>query len=163
MTHVQELETMLTRTITALGEASQQSPEHAVEVGTALWNALSQGQDLLDTIKIVLREQAREQNVEKGGHIYLDGAHKGLCQVIVPKTLSQLKKGADIDNLEEMLGPKFEHLFKVRETVTVKKEAMGRIADLAPDLKIEVLNAIEQVDPKPRVVFTEKKSWQKNT
>lgn len=162
MTQVSELENVLTRTLVALGEASQTSPEQGVEVGTILWNAQAQAQELLNPIKAIIRERASREDVKKGGHIYLNGSNKGLCQVIVPKTQTQLKKSADVDRLEEVLGKDFEHIFKVRETVTLRKKAMGRIAKLPPELKVELLHAIEDVEPTPRVVFTEKKLWNQN-
>lgn len=118
----------------------------------------AQANEALEPLKERLRFIASEKTENP---VILTGLSRkgeilGTVMVTFPERQVKLAKDADLDTLRSLLGDSFDDYFETTVTVKPRKE-LPKI--LAPELKTaslrakEILEAVEYVDPTPRVGF----------
>lgn len=134
------------------------SIERKIEVGSILWEVGDLVKDILDGIKVEVRQEAVKQCNGEAGTVELGGDDMGEAQVIILPAALRIPKGKDIGSLKEALGKRFSFFFE--ETVTYKpqREFEDRVAAVSDPLEQKILlDSVDRAEHTPRVLFRRNK------
>ena len=130
-----------------------------IEVGSILWELGDRVKDVLNEIKKFVRIDAVAQLEGQVGTCTLEGDDWGEATVNIPEATLRVMKGADIDDLEDVLGNDFSLFFEEVLTIKPRKEFEDRVTSLENALHKQILlNAVQRDEPTPRVSFKRHKS-----
>ena len=141
-----------------VAEASEDfSLEEMVEVGNLLWEVSDEIKSILEPLKKAIREEALSRLGGQPGMSKIEGSEDGQAQVRVPNPSLRLRKGVNDRELRDALGADFSLFFEEVTTLKPRKEFEERVMGLDNKLHQKVLhNAVEQLEPTPRVSFRRK-------
>ena len=127
--------------------------EALADVAVRLAKVINDHQKVLDQIKPVLRDAAREVSGTDRYHWKTDA---GSTSVTFPDARWKARKGTDWEKAKRDLGDAFVVFFDTRVTHSARKDiattAKRRMANDS-DLVSKVMNIIERDEPTPRVGF----------
>lgn len=139
------------------------SSEQRVEIGSVLWQLGDKIKEVIDQVKAELRTDAVAELGGQTGSITFEGDDIGEASVIVPSATLRVPKGRNVDDLRKQLGDEFDFYFETVTTVKPRKEFEDRVSMQESPLRKQVLlNAVERVEPTPRVLFKRHKLPKKN-
>lgn len=128
--------------------------EDKVEIGSVLWAVGDAISDALSGIKKELRVEATTQLGGATGSTNFDGTDLGTASVNVPKASLRVPKGKDMDTIKAAIGSDFALFFEEVTTYKPRSEFDKRVPTLNNPLHQQILlNAVERVEPTPRVSF----------
>jgi hypothetical protein len=128
--------------------------EDSVEIGSVLWYLGDAISDVLTGIKKELRTEAATQLASGTGTATFDGTDLGTASVNVPKASLRIPKGKKVDDIKMAIGSDFSLFFEEITTYKPRAEFDARVTGLSNPLHQQILlNAVERVEPTPRVSF----------
>ena len=139
----------------AIREAEQaQDTESVVEVGALLWSFIDVASKNFGMVKDYLRREAQKELNGESGKIVFNG-HDNFTSatVSIPKPTFKVSKNFDADELKATLGPDFSRFFEEKVSYKPVKETGLKIASLSEDDQKVIVEAVDQVEPTPRVSF----------
>lgn len=125
------------------------TPSQAVDTGRHLWLLLKEAKDAAEVVRKVLRTQV---GTLPGRH-EIKGPKGSLAAVVVSQARPVLRKDADIDQLRQILGSKFDLMFTVRQTVNVSSQFEAELLTLPEVDRDLVLAFVDTKVDKGRVSF----------
>jgi hypothetical protein len=127
--------------------------EDKVEIGSVLWAVGDAISDTLNGLKKELRTEAASQFGGTGTASF-DGTDLGTASVNFPKASLRVPKGKDMDTIKSAVGNDFALFFEEVTTYKPRAEFDKRVPTLNNPLHQQILlNAVERVEPTPRVSF----------
>jgi hypothetical protein len=128
--------------------------EDSVEIGSVLWYLGDAISDVLNGVKKELRSEAQQQLSGSTGTASFDGTDLGTASVNVPKASLRIPKGKKVDDIKMAIGSDFSLFFEEVTTYKPRAEFDARVTNLTNPLHQQILlNAVERVEPTPRVSF----------
>ena len=128
--------------------------DYQVEIGSVLWYLGDAITAALNAVKKDLREEATTQLGGTTGTATFDGTDLGTASVNVPKASLRVPKGKKIDDIKSAIGSDFSLFFEEVTTYKPRVEFDERVTNLTNPLHQQILlNAVERVEPTPRVSF----------
>ncbi len=129
--------------------------EALADVAVRLAKVINDHQKVLDRIKPVLRDAAREVSGTGRYHWKTDA---GSTSVTFPAARWKARKGTDWEKAKSDLGDAFDTFFDTRVTHSARKDIAAKIksrmaSDGASDRISKVMGVIERDEPTPRVGF----------
>lgn len=128
--------------------------DYQVEIGSVLWYLGDAISAALNAVKKDLREEAASQLGGGTGTASFDGTDLGTASVNVPKASLRVPKGKKIDDIKAAIGSDFSLFFEEVTTYKPRAQFDERVTGLTNPLHQQILlNAVERVEPTPRVSF----------
>lgn len=147
-------------------EDAREDAEALADVAVRLAKVINDHQKVLDQIKPVLRNAAREVSGTDRYHWKTDA---GSTSVTFPDARWKARKGTDWEKAQRDLGDAFDNFFDTRVSYSVRKDIAAKIKRrtasenlvdgrekvrlITYDLVGKVMNIIEREEPTPRVGF----------
>lgn len=126
------------------------------DVAVRLAGVIDRHQKVLDEIKVVLRERAREVTDGSRFHWHTDA---GSTSVTFPDPRWKVRKGTDWNRVKDDFGDTFDVFFDTRVSYAVRKdiESIVKRRMATGDDVVTIMDVIERDEPTPRVGFKPRK------
>ena len=118
-----------------------------VDFGLSLVEKIHDHTDALDRVKDILR-----QDLPPGNHV-LHGSKGAVCTVVVQPTQIHIRSSVDMDEMQKALGPDFNRIFHVVETLVLMPDFEQAMPTMSPEKVALVNGVLDVVTPKRRVSF----------
>lgn len=128
--------------------------ERQVEIGSVLWDFDDRVREVLDKIKVGVREEAVARLKGQVGRTIIEGDDMGEATVRIVEAGLRVPKGVNVEDVKHALGADFDLFFEETVTIKPRKEFEERVTAVTSSLHQQVLhNAVERVEHTPRVSF----------
>jgi hypothetical protein len=125
----------------------------AVITGQHLWWVIKRATDLLDEIKVRLRNEAAAMP-DRGMNTHRFDAPDGSHALVIPSSPTlEVKKDADMPGVKTALGTQFGDFFEEVIVYKPRKSFQTGVTKCAADQQAALLNVVTMQERAPRVVF----------
>lgn len=132
----------------------QMGVETQVEVGQKLWVMSRKLTAVLEEVKIHLRDEALKQQNSTSEVICFNSPDGSRCKVRFPTPCLEIRKGADMSAVRNLLGDQFPTYFKTTVTYKPQNDFRDTIEEISdPSIRQTVLDAVDVIPATPKVFF----------
>ena len=137
----------------ALNDVPAMSEEELVIFGQRVWWLTKRLGKAFEPVKVRLRELALTRaNGALGAQRFeaIDGSH---VIVSIPAGTMVMRKDADMEKVQSVLGDKFDTVFETVTTFRPRKDMQDQVVGWAADELAAVMSVVDMADPTPKVAF----------